>query len=99
MSTKLEDLKTKRDQLNARIQAAESRARAAEKKAQDRIKVLVGAAVLESIRGGQSLTVQHPAELVALMDEFLIRPTERAAVLGENGAGSDTFQGLTTPRN
>ncbi len=42
----LEALKLKRDQLNARIQQAEARQRATAKKADDRVKVLVGAAVL-----------------------------------------------------
>ena len=45
MTANLDDLKRKRDQLNARIQQAEARMRAGQKKAEDRVKVLVGAAI------------------------------------------------------
>ena len=95
MSTKIEDLKTKRDQLNAKIQAAEARARAVDKKAQDRIKVLVGAAVLESIKNGHPLRIQGKGDLLKMMQEFLTRRIERDAVLGEAGDGSDTLHRLT----
>lgn len=91
MITKIEDLKIKRDQLNARIQQAEARARASEKKAQDRIKVLVGAMLLEKVKAGH-LT---QAELLTDLNKFLKRESEREAVLGKNGRGSETFHELT----
>lgn len=66
------------------------------KREDDRVKVLVGAAVLNSIQQG------HPPDLsggraavLALMDDFLSRPAERLAVLGEDGKGSAALRRLT----
>jgi len=87
----LDDLKQKRDQLNARIQQVEARERAQQKKADDKVKVLVGAALLDQIkRGGEGLN-----DLLTLMDGFLSRPYERKAVLGEDGKGSEVLHRLT----
>jgi hypothetical protein len=89
----LDTLKQKRDQLNARIQKAEARMRAGQKKEDDRVKVLVGAALLDQVkREGDGY-----AELIALMDKFLARPGERTAVLGENGQGSEALRRLSKP--
>jgi len=88
----LDELKRKRDQLTARIQQAEARQKASAKKADDRVKVLVGAAVLNQLS-------QNPGkqmEILALMNAFLSRPGERAAVLGEDGTGSESFKRLIT---
>lgn len=95
MSTKIEELKNKRDQLNARIQQAEARAKATEKKADDRVKVLVGAAVLNALKGGQTLSVQGRQDLLEVMQGFLVRTSERVSVLGEDGNGSDALRRLT----
>lgn len=85
----LDELKRKRDQLTAKIQKAETRQRSTVKKTDDRVKVLVGAAVLHA----QS---QHPvAGLLPMLDNFLTRPVERLAVLGEDGTGSEAFKRLT----
>jgi len=87
----LEELKRKRDQLTARIQQAEARQKASIKKTEDRIKILVGAAVLNQC-------AQNPArrnELLAMMHAFLSRSGERAAVLGDDGNGSESFKRLT----
>lgn len=66
------------------------------KKEDDRVKVLVGAAVLYAVQQG------HPPDLsggrasvLALMDDFLSRPAERLAVLGEDGKGSAALRRLT----
>lgn len=83
----LEELKRKRDQLTARIQAAEARERANQKRADDRVKVLVGAAILERVKRGQFQLV----DLLGVMDGFLGRPTERQAVLGADGRGSEAL--------
>lgn len=91
MSANLDDLKRKRDQLNARIQATEARLRAGQKKADDRIKVLVGAAILEQVRQG----LLPLPDLLGVMGQFLERPSERTAVLGDDGQGSEAFQRLT----
>ena len=65
------------------------------KREDDRCKVLVGAAVLYATQQG------HPPDLsagrgavLALMDDFLSRPAERLAVLGEDGRGSDALRRL-----
>lgn len=65
------------------------------KKEDDRVKVLVGAAVLYATQHG------HPPDLsggrgavLALMDDFLQRPQERLAVLGEDGRGSEALHRL-----
>jgi len=86
----LEALKLKRNQLNARIQQAEALMRAGQTKEDNRIKVLVGAAILEQCRVGQFKS----AELLAIMQSFLARTNERIAVLGD-GKGSDAFKRLT----
>ena len=88
----LEALKLKRDQLNARIQQAEARQRATAKKADDRVKVLVGAAVLHK----QTQSPDERAALLSLLDAFLTRPAERLAVLGEDGQGSEAFKRLVS---
>ena len=77
----LEALKLKRDQLNARIQQAEARQRATAKKADDRVKVLVGAAVLNQ----QTRTPEKLPALLSLLDSFLTRPAERLAVWVRTG--------------
>jgi len=89
----LEELKRKRDQLTARIQQAEARQKASVKKVDDRIKILVGAAVLHQ----QSQAGTDPGALLALLNSFLTRPAERLAVLGEDGKGSEAFQRLACP--
>lgn len=66
----------------------------ADKRADDRVKVLVGAAVLFSLQQGHPLDLKNRAALLALMDDFLVRPQERLAVLGDDGAGSDALRRL-----
>lgn len=91
----LDELKRKRDQLTAKIQQAEARQKATAKKAEDRIKILVGAAVLHQ----QTQSTEKHAALLALMDGFLTRPAERLAVLGEDGQGSEVFRQLVQAAN
>lgn len=93
MTNRIDELKRKRDQLNARIQKAEARARAAEKKAYDRIKVLAGAMLLEKVKAGEV----SEGELLADLDQFLQRKGERLAVLGEDGTGSEHLRALINP--
>ena len=88
----LDDLKRKRDQLTAKIQQAEARQRATAKKAEDRVKILVGAAVLHQ----QTQSTDKRAALLTLLDGFLTRPAERLAVLGADGQGSEAFQRLVS---
>lgn len=86
----LDELKRKRDQLTARIQAAEARQKASAKKEDDRVKVLLGAALANQI----SRSVGKQSEVLAMMNAFLSRPGERLAVLGEDGRGSVAFKRL-----
>ena len=91
MTNKIDSLKAKRDQLNAQIQAAEARLRAGQTKADNRVKVLVGAAVIEQVKRGGVLTLP---QLLEVMGDFLARPGEREAVLGEDGQGSEALRRL-----
>lgn len=65
------------------------------KREDDRVKVLVGAAVLNSIQRGHPPDLKNRAAVLALMDDFLSRPAERLAVIGEDGRGSAAFQRCT----
>lgn len=69
----------------------ESVADGSSKKEDDRVKVLVGAAVLDRLKQTGSLPSGGLGELLAMMDAFLARPGERAAVLGESLRGSDAL--------
>lgn len=91
MTDKIQSLKAKRDQLNARIQQAEARVRAGQTKADNRVKVLVGAAILEQVKRGGVLSLP---QLLELMQGFLERPSEREAVLGKEGQGSEALRRL-----
>ena len=69
------------------------------KRADDRVKVLTGAAVLELLRTGQSVNLPDQQALLDLMGQFLIRPSDREAVLGA-GSGSEALHrclGLAAP--
>lgn len=90
MTSKIDSLKAKRDQIAAQIQAAEARLRAGQKKADDRVKVLVGAAILEEVKAGRFQLV----DLLGVLDQFLARPGERDAVLGKDGQGSESLRRL-----
>ncbi len=91
MTEKIDNLRAKRDQLNAQIQAAEARLRAGQTKADNRVKVLVGAAVLEQVKRGGVLSLP---QLLEVMQGFLERPSEREAVLGKDGQGSEALRRL-----
>lgn len=65
------------------------------KREDDRVKVLVGAAVLFSLQQGHPLDLKDRAAVLALLDDFLSRPAERQAVLGEDGLGSPAFHRCT----
>ncbi len=65
------------------------------KREDDRVKVLVGAAVLNSLQQGHPLDLKNRAAVLALMDNFLTRPQERDAVLGADGLGSPAFHRCT----
>ena len=75
------------------------RDRADEKRQDDRMKVLVGAAVLELLKTGHPVSLPDHQALLELMAQFLVRPAERQAVLGA-GSGSEALHrclGLAAP--
>lgn len=65
------------------------------KRADDRVKVLVGAAVLYELQRGHPVDLRDKAALLVLMSAFLVREQERLAVLGEDGRGSAAFHRCT----
>lgn len=69
--------------------------RKSNKRQDDRVKVLVGAAVLFSLQQGHAVDLKDSTALLALMSSFLTRPQERLAVLGEGGLGSAAFHRCT----
>lgn len=66
------------------------------KRQDDRVKVLVGAAVLFTIQQGHAVDLKDSTALLALMSAFLTRPQERDAVLGADGLGSPAFHRCTS---
>ena len=68
------------------------RDRADQKRQDDRVKVLVGAAVLELLKAGQQVSLPGSQALLELMTQFLIRPSDREAVLGDDGRGSEALR-------
>jgi len=67
------------------------RDRADEKRQDDRMKVLTGAAVLHQLATGRTVELQEPRDLLNLMNQWLARPSEREAVLGD-GSGSEALR-------
>lgn len=61
------------------------------KREDDRVKILVGAAVLFTIQQGHAVDLKDSTALLDLMSAFLTRPQERDAVLGADGLGSPAF--------
>lgn len=94
MPSDIEELKKKRDQLTARIQQAENRKKISDTKEDNTVKILVGAAVLNSIKNSSNF---EPGinKLIATLDSFLTRDRDRHVVLGEAGNGSDSLKRLT----
>ena len=73
MATKLQRLLEKEAQLKAQIQLAKAAERTLEKKRDTRRKILIGAAVMARVNGGE----WPEADLRMMMDGFLSRPNER----------------------
>jgi hypothetical protein len=62
-----------------------------QKKEDDRVKVLIGAAVAEAIKNGYPVHFDNPEDLIKALQSFLIRPQERLAILGDSNQGSASF--------
>jgi hypothetical protein len=71
-TTALEKLKTQRDKLNARIQAAEARSKQSERKKDTRRKILVGSYFLD-----QAIQNNQMEEIKQKMDIYLKRDSDR----------------------
>lgn len=89
---RLEELKRKRDQLNAQIQQKEARLRAEQRTADNKVKVLLGATVAQMVRANRMQLV----DLLGVLDEYLERDGDRRAVLGEDGQGSEALHRVLT---
>lgn len=70
----------------------DKRANAANKKEDDRIKVLLGAYVAGELAAGRRVVLGDAAALLAALDNWLVRPAERLAVLGSDGTGSPALR-------
>lgn len=92
MQDRIEKLKQQKAKIDRQISLAMAASRKSEKKADDRVKVLVGAMFLDQIKrqGGKGAE-----QLLGMMGSFLARQNERLAVLGEDGKGSEAFHRLT----
>lgn len=88
----LEELKRKREQLTARIEQAEARKKQEERKLETKIKLLVGATMLNYIK----TTGKNKDFIITQLVNYLTRPSDIKAVLGENKRGSETFIKLIT---
>lgn len=62
------------------------------KRADDRVKVLVGAFVAGELAAGRRVALDDAGALLVALDRWLVRPAERDAVLGSDGTGSDAFR-------
>ncbi|WP_455233698.1 hypothetical protein [Geopseudomonas aromaticivorans] len=65
------------------------------KRADDRVKVLVGAWVAAQMKAGHPVVLDDASALLAAMDGWLVRPMERLAVLGQDRQGSPAFRRVT----
>lgn len=61
------------------------------KRADDRVKILIGAAAIESIKRGHSISWRSKEAVLSELDIFLIRESEREAILAHDKKGSEAF--------
>ena len=73
MNSKLETLKAKKEQIEARIKNLESKERLKQKKQDTRRKILIGAMVMEQM----GKTKDTKSKVLASLDGFLTRPMDR----------------------
>ncbi len=62
------------------------------KRADDRMKVLIGAWLAAELKAGRRIALDDPAALLIALEGWLVRPRERLAVLGSDGSGSPAFR-------
>ena len=107
MADDVEELMRKRAQLDARIQQKLARRKANTKQEDDRVKVITGAWMASEASSGRA----DASAVLAGLNSFLTRPSERKALLGDDGRGSEAFrrvfgiqgavaqEGESTPKN
>ena len=61
------------------------------KKEDDRVKVIAGAWLGAELKSWRSVVAHAPHDVLAALNDFLVRPSERLAILGEDGKGSAAF--------
>ena len=92
MQDKLEKLKQKKALIDKQIARAVAAQQTSQKREDDRVKVLVGAMLLDQIKQQEG---KGSEQLLARMSEFLSRPNELKAVIGDDKRGSAAFRRLT----
>lgn len=107
MADDVEELMRKRAQLDARIQQKLARRKANTKQEDDRVKVITGAWMASEASSGRA----DASAVLAGLNGFLTRSSERKALLGDDGRGSEAFrrvfgiqgavaqEGESTPKN
>ena len=88
MTDDVEELIRKRDQIDARIQQKLARRKANTKQEDDRVKVITGAWLASEATSGRA----DASAVLAGLNSFLTRPSERKALLGDDGRGSEAFR-------
>lgn len=107
MADDVEELMRKRAQLDARILQKLARRKANTKQEDDRVKVITGAWLASEVTSGRA----DASAVLAGLNGFLTRSSERKALLGDDGRGSEAFrrvfgiqgavaqEGESTPKN
>ena len=88
MADDVEELMRKRAQLDARIQQKLARRKANTKQEDDRVKVITGAWMASEASSGRA----DASAVLAGLNGFLTRSSERKALLGDDGRGSEAFR-------
>lgn len=78
MTTRLEQLQKKRDQLNARIQSESAKLQAKHRKEDTRKKILIGAMIAKAVEDGEVVMIQQPTDLTDMLDGYLTTKRDRA---------------------
>ncbi len=62
------------------------------RRADDRVKVLIGAYAAAELAAGRTVALGDATALLAVLSGWLVRPGDRLAVLGSDGTGSPAFR-------
>lgn len=78
MTTRLEQLQKKRDQLNARIQSESAKLQAKQRKEDTRKKILIGAMIAKAVEDSEVVMIQQPTDLTDMLDRYLTTKKDRS---------------------